>query len=130
MKPAARHAELVRQIGEHDHRYYVHDAPTISDRQYDALFAELKSIEQAHPELITPDSPTQRVGERVREGVVKVAHEHAMFSLDNTYSEAELREFDRRVREGLGEDPPSYVAEPKLDGASLEVVYEGGRLRL
>lgn len=130
MTPAQRHAELARQIAEHDHRYYVLDAPVISDRDYDALFSQLKALEQEHPELVHAGSPTQRVGEQAREGVSKVAHQHPMFSLDNTYSEAELREFDRRVREGLGDELPVYVAEPKLDGASLEVVYEHGRLQL
>ena len=130
MTPEQRHRELAQQLAEHDHRYYVQDAPIISDRDYDALFSELKRLEHEHPELVHADSPTQRVSELTREGVVKVAHEHAMFSLDNTYNEEELREFDRRVREGLGEDAPGYVAEPKLDGASLEVVFERGRLVL
>jgi DNA ligase (NAD+) len=134
MTPDERHRELLRQIAEHDHRYYVLDAPAISDRDYDALFSELKALEEKHPELVHADSPTQRVGEQAREGVTKVAHQYPMFSLDNTYSEDELREFDRRVRDVLAEhepqDAPSYVAEPKLDGASLEVVYEGGRLVL
>jgi DNA ligase (NAD+) len=130
MKLRERHAWLCAEIARHDHRYYVLDAPVIGDRQYDALFLELKQLERAHPELVHPGSPTQRIGERPREGARKVSHVQAMFSLDNTYNEAELREFDRRVRDGLGGDPVTYVAEPKLDGASLEVVYEDGALRL
>jgi DNA ligase (NAD+) len=108
----------------------VRDTPEISDREYDALFAELKQLEREHPELVHAGSPTQRVGERPREGVVKAVHAYPMFSLDNTYSEEDLREFDRRVQGGLAGEPYTYVAEPKLDGASLEVVYENGELVL
>ena len=130
MTPAERHAFLCSEIAKHDHQYFVLDAAEISDREYDALFAQLKTLEREHPELVHPGSPTQRVGERPREGALKVEHAHAMFSLDNTYSEAELREFDRRVRDGLGAEAFAYVAEPKLDGASLEVVYRDGALAL
>jgi len=130
MGPAQRHAWLCREIATHDHNYFVLDAPLISDREYDALFQELKDLERAHPELVTESSPTQRIGERPRESAKKVEHEHAMYSLDNTYDEDEVREFDRRVRDGLRGESFAYVAEPKLDGASLEVVYEAGQLRL
>ena len=130
MKPAERHAELCAEIARHDYLYYVRDAPEISDRQYDRLFQELKDLARAHPELVQPSSPTQRVGERPRQGVVKVEHEHPMFSLDNSYDEDELREFDRRVRDGLGHAGYSYVAEPKLDGASIETIFDGGALHL
>jgi DNA ligase (NAD+) len=130
MTPAERHAELCQRIAHHDHLYYVRNAPEISDRDYDALFAELKQLEHDHPQLVHPDSPTQRVGEQPRAGVAKVEHAHPMYSLDNTYNEGELREFDRRVREALGEQAFAYVAEPKIDGASLEVVYDGGKLVL
>jgi DNA ligase (NAD+) len=126
-----RHAELCAQIAQHDHAYYVLDAAVISDRAYDELFSELKALEQQHPELVQPGSPTQRVGESPREGVAKRVHRYPMFSLDNTYNEQELREFDRRVRDGLpGSARYGYVAEPKLDGASLEVVYRDGALAL
>jgi len=126
-----RHAQLCAEVAEHDHSYYVLDAPTLSDRDYDRLMEELRKLEADHAGLVHAGSPTQRVGEVPREGVVKAAHEHAMFSLDNTYDEDELREFDRRVRDGLPSDASfSYVAEPKLDGASLEVVYEDGALSL
>jgi DNA ligase (NAD+) len=128
MTPAQRHSELCRLIAKHDHLYYSQNTPEISDREYDALFAELKQIERAHPELVTPDSPSQRIGERPREFAVKVEHAHPMYSLDNTYGEDELREFDRRVREGLGEESFAYVVEPKIDGASLELIYKHGKL--
>lgn len=131
MDPRKRHAQLCAEVAEHDHRYHVLDAPTIGDREYDRLMQELRSLESSHPELVGPGSPTQRVGGTPRDGAVKVAHEHAMFSLDNTYDEAELREFDRRVRDGLPSGASfSFIAEPKLDGASLEVIYEGGELIL
>jgi DNA ligase (NAD+) len=131
MDPRRRHSQLCREIAEHDHAYYVLDAPRISDRQYDALFAELQSLERAHPELVHPSSPTQRVGGEPREGVTKVEHPYPMFSLDNTYDEAQVREFDRRVRDGLRSGSVvHYVAEPKLDGASLSVVYRDGLLAL
>lgn len=129
MTPAEQHAKLCAQIAEHDHRYYVLDAPTISDAAYDAIFRELQALERAHPELVSPASPTQRVGGKPREGVTKIEHEQAMYSLDNAYDETELREFDRRVRDGLGPDAQvRYVAEPKLDGASIEIVYRDGML--
>lgn len=129
MSPAERHTHLCAQIAKHDYSYYVLDAPTISDRAYDALFHELKALEAAHPELVTPFSPTQRVSDQPREGAVKVPHDQPMYSLDNTYDESALREFDRRVRDGLKRDTTvRYVVEPKLDGASLEVIFEGGSL--
>ncbi len=129
--PAARHAALSELIAEHDRRYYVLDAPVISDSDYDALLRELVDIEEAHPELVTPSSPSQRVGGAPREGFAKVPHEHRMLSLDNTYDAAELREFDRRLRDALphGSDV-RYVAEPKIDGASIEVLYRDGNLTL
>jgi DNA ligase (NAD+) len=127
MSAAQRHEELCRIIAEHDYAYYVLDKPRISDQQYDALFQELKSLEKEHPKLVTEASPTQRVGEQPRQGVVKVDHAKPMFSLDNTYNQEELREFDRRVRDGLKEGARfQYVAEPKLDGASLEIIYRNG----
>jgi DNA ligase (NAD+) len=128
---AQRHAALVAQIRAHDHAYYVLDRPTVSDAEYDALFRELRALEEAHPELRTADSPTQRVGGAVSEAFAKVEHKHRMMSLDNAYTVGDLREFDRRVRESLRDDEVvSYVCEPKLDGASLEIVYRGGALVL
>jgi len=128
---AARHRVLCHELEQHLHNYHVLDAPTISDADYDLLFRELLALEAAHPELISPHSPSQRVGAAPREGFSKVKRAVRMYSLDNAYSEAELRAFDERVRGGLSHDePPVYVAEPKLDGASIEVVYEGGKLTL
>ena len=107
--------------------YYVQDAPEITDAEYDALMRKLKALEEAHPEFASPDSPTQRVGGKPREGFVKVAHSGAMLSLDNALDEAELRDFDRRVSELLGGEAYTYVAELKLDGLSLAVHYRDGR---
>lgn len=123
-----RHAELVREIRQHDHRYYVLDDPILSDQKYDALYRELVDLEDNHPELVTPDSPTQRVGGQLRSELVAVEHVVPMMSLDNTYSEADLVDFVRRVKTGLPTDARiSFCVEPKLDGASVEVVYKGGR---
>jgi DNA ligase (NAD+) len=129
MTPAERHAQLVREIDAHNYRYYVLDDPVVSDADFDALLRELRAIEGQHPELLTPDSPTQRVGGEPRAAVVQVKRSVRMLSLDNTYTAEELGEFFRRVKDGLpdGEDP-RYCVEPKLDGASVEVVYQKGRL--
>ena len=111
--------ELRETIRHHEHRYYVLDDPEISDADYDALMNELKALEQAHPELVTPDSPTQRVGGKPREGFVKVPHSTPMLSLDNAYNEQELRDWARRVHE-LAEPPEiEFVCELKLDGLSM-----------
>jgi DNA ligase (NAD+) len=124
-----QHRQLVEEIRAHDHRYYVLDDPKISDREYDALYQRLRQLEQRHPELITPDSPTQRVGAAPRGDLRTVPHVVPMMSLDNTYSEAELGEFVRRVRQGLPAAlEPSFCVEPKLDGGSIEVLYRGGKL--
>lgn len=119
--------ELIRY---HEHRYYVLDDPEISDAEYDRLFRRLLDLEREHPELVTPDSPTQRVGGRPREGFVQARHSSPMLSLDNALNEAELRDFDRRVRELLKHNNYQYVAELKLDGVSMAVRYEGGLMRL
>jgi DNA ligase (NAD+) len=119
---------LRRKLRHHEHLYYVLDAPEISDAEYDAMMRELQALEAAHPELITDDSPTQRVGGKPREGFVKVAHSSPMLSLDNALNGAELRDFDRRVRDLLGEEDFEYVAELKLDGLSLAVHYREGKL--
>jgi DNA ligase (NAD+) len=118
------------QIRYHEHRYYVLDDPEISDSAFDKLMNELKRIEAEHPESITPDSPTQRVGGKPREGFVKVEHSSPMLSLDNAYSEEELRDWERRVHELSGRKDVAYVCELKLDGMSLAVRYEGGKLNL
>lgn len=116
------------EIRRHDYLYYVENAPTISDREYDRLFAALKRLEAEHPELITPDSPTQRVSERPIEAFASVSHRVPMLSIDNTYSEAELREFDKRVAKGLEGAAYDYTVEPKIDGLAISLLYEHGRL--
>ena len=121
---AAKRAEELRaELRRHEHLYYVLDAPEITDAEYDALMNELKRIEAAHPELLTPDSPTQRVGGKPAEGFVKVRHSRPMLSLDNAYSAEELADWDRRVRELAGSFPVEYTAELKLDGLSLALSY-------
>jgi DNA ligase (NAD+) len=122
--PAKRAQELRSELRRHEHLYYVLDAPEISDAAYDALMNELKRIEAAHPELLTPDSPTQRVGGKPAEGFQKVSHSRPMLSLDNAYSAEELADWDRRVRELAGLLPVEYMAELKLDGLSVALHYE------
>ena len=112
------------ELRHHEHLYYVLDAPEISDAEYDALMNELKRIETAHPELVTPDSPTQRVGGKPAEGFQKVRHSRPMLSLDNAYSAEELAAWDRRVHELAGLLPVEYMAELKLDGLSVALHYE------
>ena len=119
---------LCETIRRHEHLYYVLDQPEISDVEYDALVARLKKIEQRHPELVTPDSPTQRVGGSPREGFVKAPHQSPMLSLDNAFDEQALRDFDRRVRELSGLEIVDYVGELKLDGVSMAVHFSGGRM--
>jgi DNA ligase (NAD+) len=127
--PAKRAETLREEIRRHEELYYVQAAPEMSDAEFDALMNELKAIETAHPELLTPDSPTQRVGGRPTEGFAQVDHIQPMLSLDNAYDEAELRAFDDRVRKGLSlETSPAYVAELKIDGLSIALTYEDGRL--
>ena len=126
-RKAAERAEHLRaELHRHEHLYYVLDAPEISDAEYDALMNELKRIETAHPELLTPDSPTQRVGGKPAEGFKKVRHSRPMLSLDNAYSAEELADWDRRVRELAGTLPVEYIAELKLDGLSVALSYEAG----
>jgi len=121
-------ARLRDDIRHHEHRYYVLDDPEISDAAFDKLMRRLQEIEREHPELITPDSPTQRVGGQPAEEFAKVRHSAPMLSLDNTYSVEELRDFDRRVRELSGRREVPYVAELKLDGLSMALTYENGIL--
>jgi DNA ligase (NAD+) len=128
-----RAAELRRLVREHDYRYHVLDAPIIADGEYDALFRELKALEERHPSLVTPDSPTQRVGGRPLAAFATRPHAVPMVSLDNVFGEAELREWDRRVRESyLGEPatPVAYHVEPKMDGVAVEVIFVDGRAEL
>src|SRR5579863_7891983 len=121
-------AALREKIRRHEYLYYVVDNPEISDGEFDRLMQQLKDLEAEHPDLITPDSPTQRVGGKPREGFVKVPHSSPMLSLDNTYSEDELRDWERRVHELSGREDIDYVCELKLDGMSLALIYEDGRL--
>ncbi|MFQ5490053.1 MAG: NAD-dependent DNA ligase LigA [Phycisphaerae bacterium] len=128
-KDVARQIDRLReQIRGHDHRYYVLAEPAISDREYDRLMQQLGALEQAHPELVTPDSPTQRVGGEPIEGFVHVTHALPMLSVDNTYDEGQLREFDGRVAKGLGGEAYRYLVDPKIDGVAVSLVYEDGLL--
>lgn len=139
MSPEQRIQQLRDEIRRHEELYYVQAAPEIGDAEFDALMNELKALEAEHPALLTPDSPTQRVGGRPAEGFAEVEHLQPMLSLDNAYDEADLRAFDERVRKGLGlEQPgrrslgeggsPAYVAELKIDGLSIALTYESGKL--
>jgi DNA ligase (NAD+) len=120
--------KLREEIRHHEHRYYAMNDPEISDAEFDKLMARLKELEAAHPELVTPDSPTQRVGGAPVGEFPKFRHAIPMMSLDNTYSVEELRDFDRRVRELSGRTQVEYVGELKLDGLSMSLIYEGGIL--
>ena len=115
--------DLREQLRHHEYRYYVLDDPEISDAEFDVLMNELKALEATHPELITPDSPTQRVGGKPREGFIKVLHSSPMLSLDNAYNEQELRDWERRVHELSGRKDVEYVCELKLDGLSMALRY-------
>jgi DNA ligase (NAD+) len=128
-KDLEKRIEALRdKIRHHEHLYYVLDQPEISDTEFDALMQQLQQLEAEHPTLITPGSPTQRVGGKPREGFVKMRHSSPMLSLDNTYSEEELRAWERRVHELSGRNDVDYVCELKLDGMSLALVYEDGHL--
>ena len=131
MNPATRISELRNLIRYHEERYYILQDPEVSDAEFDTLLKELQALERDHPDLVTIDSPTQRVGGRVAEGFETVEHAAPMLSLDNAYTEEELRAFDERVRKGLaGRDdgPIAYVAELKIDGLSIALRYRDGRL--
>ena len=125
-RAAARAAELREQLNYHNYRYYVLDDPEIPDAEYDRLLRELQDLEAAHPELVTADSPTQRVGVTPQAEFGKVRREIPMLSLANAYSEEELADFDRRVREGLAAERVEYNAEPKLDGVAVSLIYRNG----
>ena len=119
---------LREKIRHHEYLYYVQDQPEIGDSEFDKLMRQLKDLEAEHPELLTADSPTQRVGGKPREGFVKVRHSSPMLSLDNTYNEDELRDWERRVHDLSGRSAVDYVCELKLDGMSLALIYEDGKL--
>jgi DNA ligase (NAD+) len=121
---------LRQQINHHNHLYYIDSRPEISDREFDKLLQELIDLEKQRPDLVTPESPTQRVGGDVQTELKPVKHAVPMMSIDNTYSEEEVRAFDERVRKVLDGDTPSYVLEPKIDGTSISLRYEEGKLVL
>ncbi|HLY43122.1 MAG TPA: NAD-dependent DNA ligase LigA [Terracidiphilus sp.] len=132
-KAVQRIEKLREELRRHEHLYYVMDAPEISDAEYDKLMNELKKLEAEHPDLLTPDSPTQRVGGKPAEGFRKVRHSRPMLSLDNAYSEEELADWDRRVHQLAGNLPVEYTTELKLDGLSVALTYqarEAGGARL
>jgi DNA ligase (NAD+) len=123
-----RARELHQQLHEHNYRYYTKDDPLISDAGYDQLLRELQALETKYPELISADSPTRRVGAAPLKEFGEVRHEVRMLSLDNSFTDEELADFDRRVRERLGEDGVEYAAEPKLDGLAVSLLYQDGQL--
>lgn len=129
-EPIEQYIQRLREeIERHEHLYYVLDNPEITDAEYDKLLRELQKLEETHPQYLTPDSPTQRVGGKAREGLQKVEHSSPMLSLDNALNEAELREFDSRVRQLLKGRPFTYVAELKLDGLSMAAHYVDGKFQ-
>ena len=127
--PSQRAAWLRAELERHNRLYYIEARPEISDKEFDALLRELQQIEAAHPELMTPDSPTQRVGGAPVEGFAQITHSVRMMSLDNTYSEEELAAFFARVQKGLGRERIECVIEPKVDGVAISVRYEDGVLK-
>src|SRR5215470_16853921 len=120
--------ELREKIRRHEYLYYVEDAPEISDAAFDRLMERLKEIEAANRDLVTPDSPTTRVGGTPREGFTTLRHARAMLSLDNAFSYDALKDWDRRVRDGSGREKIEYIAEHKFDGLSISLQYEDGLL--
>ena len=126
MNPEKRIAELRGILQDHNYRYYVMDDPTISDGEYDTLLRELQSLEKENPNLVTSDSPTQRVGSHPVSEFGTIKHQIPMLSLANAMNEAELVAFDERMQKGLDQESVTYMAEPKLDGLGVELVYENG----
>ena len=124
----ARHGELAEEIRKHDYLYYVEAKPVISDRDYDALYHELIELERQFPDLVTPDSPTQRVGGQPIKAFKPVQHLIPMMSLDNTYSQQEVRQFVARVQRLLPGETLEWMVEPKVDGVAVSLRYEDGRL--
>ena len=125
-----RIVELRKQLEYYNYLYYVKNAPVISDQKFDELMHELERLEAEHPEMFDPNSPTQRVGNDTTNEFVQVAHKYGMMSLANTYSEQEIRDFDERVRKGIGGDEVEYVCELKYDGTSISLRYEEGKLQV
>ncbi|WP_301859703.1 NAD-dependent DNA ligase LigA [uncultured Megasphaera sp.] len=123
----ARLQELRQKIDELSYQYYTLDKPTVTDYEYDMMYRELENIEKAHPQWVTPDSPTQRVGSKISGGFAKYTHDRPMLSLGDVFSDDELREFDQRVRSDLGGEALSYVVELKIDGLAVNLIYEHGQ---
>ena len=128
MTPAQRIEKLREQIRHHDYLYYVKAQPEITDREYDKLYVELKKLEEQHPELVTPDSPTQRIGDAPVPELEQVPHRVPMLSIENSYSEQEVREFAARAVKGLDGEKVEWVVEMKVDGVAISVIYEDGIL--
>ncbi len=126
--PAHEIASLRDEIRRHDLKYYVEAAPEISDMEYDRLLERLKALEADHPELIAPDSPTQRIGDRPVDGLEQVEHRVPMLSIDNTYGIDELKKYAERTEKLLADEPIQWVVELKIDGVAVSLVYEEGRL--
>src|SRR5205809_1627581 len=126
---AKRLSELRGEIRKHDRLYYEEAAPVINDREYDRLYRELVDLETEFPELVTPDSPTQRVGGKPLEAFAQIQHRVPKLSLDNTYSEAEVANFYRRITKLLPDEKIPVVIEPKVDGVAVSLMYENGRLK-
>ncbi|HEV1992668.1 MAG TPA: NAD-dependent DNA ligase LigA, partial [Candidatus Dormibacteraeota bacterium] len=126
--PAVRVEELRELVRRYEHAYHVLDQPEVSDAEYDALFLELRRIEDERPDLVTADSPTQRVGGEASEQFAKVRHRSPMLSLQNAFDETEIRAFDKRVRAAIG-DKVTYCAELKIDGLAISLTYAKGRLQ-
>ncbi len=127
---AQRAADLRRQLDRHNYLYYVEAKPEVSDKEFDRLLRELEKIEEEHPDLATPDSPTRRVGGQPIEGFATVTHRIPMLSIDKAVTPAELREFDARVHKALGKAPVRYVVELKIDGVAISLTYVNGLLQL
>jgi len=123
-----RAAALREDIERHNHQYYALDTPLVSDAEYDVLFRELQALEQKYPELIAPESPTQRVGTDAQNQFAEVRHRAPMLSLSNAFDDEEVAGFDRRARENLGLDRIEYAAEPKFDGLAINLTYIDGAL--
>ena len=126
MDAEKRIAELRELINYHNRKYYIEDSPEIQDYEYDKLYHELLDLEEKNPHLITPDSPTQRVGGQAVDAFTKVVHEVKMESLNDVFSIGELYDFDRRVKEATGNDSVEYIVEKKIDGLSVSLEYENG----
>src|SRR5688572_8852428 len=127
MQPAARIQELREQIRTHDELYYVQAKPEITDLEYDQLMQELKQLEEQHPELVTEDSPTQKLGDQPVEGLSQVAHRVPMLSIENSYDIPTVRKFAQSTAEALDGEPVEWIVEYKIDGAAIALTYENGR---